>query len=90
MAYRKQCDIEILRGAKIIGMTTTGAAKYQDVLQQVGPPIVVVEEAAEVLEAHIVTSLNSYCQHLILIGQSLVVFLLIGPLLVPIYLLVGQ
>lgn len=50
-------------------MTTTGAAKYQDVLQQVEPPIVVVEEAAEVLEAHIVTSLSKGCQQLILIGS---------------------
>lgn len=28
-----------------------------------------VEEAAEVLEAHIVTSLTKHCQHLILIGM---------------------
>ena len=31
--------------------------------------LVVVEEAAEVLEAHIVTSLSASCQHLILIGD---------------------
>ena len=30
---------------------------------------VVVEEAAEVLEAHIVTSMSSSCEHLILIGR---------------------
>ena len=29
---------------------------------------VIVEEAAEVLEAHITTSLSTTCQHLILIG----------------------
>ena len=66
--YRKQEDIDVLKHAKVIGMTTTGAAKYQDVLQQVAPPIVVVEEAAEVLEAHITTALSKHCQHLILIG----------------------
>ena len=54
----------------MIGMTTTGAARMQDVLQQVGPEIVIVEEAAEVLEAHIITALSSSCQHLILIGTS--------------------
>ncbi|KAI8436674.1 hypothetical protein MSG28_010162 [Choristoneura fumiferana] len=32
-------------------------------------PLLVVEEAAEVLEAHIVTSLTKHCQHLILIGM---------------------
>jgi hypothetical protein len=31
---------------------------------------VVVEEAAEVLEAHIIASLTRHCQHLILIGKS--------------------
>lgn len=58
-----------MKTAKVIGMTTTGAARYQHVLQQVGPEIVVVEEAAEVLEAHIVTALSKKCQHLILIGM---------------------
>ena len=50
-------------------MTTTGAARLQDVLQEVGPRIIVVEEAAEVLEAHIIASLNPHCQQLILIGK---------------------
>ncbi|XP_067947241.1 NFX1-type zinc finger-containing protein 1-like [Watersipora subatra] len=58
-----------LRNARVIGMTTTGAARLQTVLQEVGPRIVVVEEAAEVLEAHIVTALSKHCQHLILIGD---------------------
>lgn len=30
---------------------------------------VIVEEAAEVLESHIVASLTEFCQHLILIGN---------------------
>ena len=67
--FRKQGDIETLRKAKVIGMTTTGAARLQDVLQEVGPRIIVVEEAAEVLEAHIIASLNPHCQQLILIGK---------------------
>ncbi len=50
-------------------MTTTGAAKFQGILQQVQPRIVIMEEAAEVLEAHLVTSLSPGCQHLILIGD---------------------
>lgn len=29
----------------------------------------IVEEAAEVLESHIITSLTEHCQHLILIGD---------------------
>ncbi|XP_038070359.1 NFX1-type zinc finger-containing protein 1-like [Patiria miniata] len=62
-------DLEILQKAKVIGMTTTGAAKCRAVLQRLCPSIVVVEEAAEVLEAHIITSLTEKCQHLILIGD---------------------
>jgi len=50
-------------------MTTTGAAKFRKVLQKVRPRLVIVEEAAEVLEAHTITSLNPECQHLILIGD---------------------
>lgn len=50
-------------------MTTTGAARYQDVLQGLKPKIVIVEEAAEVLEAHITTALSESCEQLILIGE---------------------
>ncbi|XP_022092094.1 NFX1-type zinc finger-containing protein 1-like isoform X2 [Acanthaster planci] len=67
--FRSEEDLEILREANIIGMTTTGAAKYRAVLQRLRPGIVVVEEAAEVLEAHIITTLTAACQHLILIGD---------------------
>lgn len=62
-------DVEIMRGADVIGMTTTGAAKYRNILQSIRPKIIIVEEAAEVLESHIVTTINSNCQHLILIGD---------------------
>ena len=62
-------DRYIMQRASVIGMTTTCAARYHHVLQQVGPKIVIVEEAAEVLEAHIVSTLSEGCQHLILIGD---------------------
>ena len=58
-----------LETAHVIGMTTTGAAKYQHVLHLLKPKIVIVEEAAEVLESHIVSALNAGTQHLILIGD---------------------
>ncbi|XP_068451312.1 NFX1-type zinc finger-containing protein 1 [Clinocottus analis] len=59
----------LLSKATVIGMTTTGAAKFRSVLQKVAPRLVIVEEAAEVLEAHIITTLSKACQHLILIGD---------------------
>ncbi|XP_054748296.2 NFX1-type zinc finger-containing protein 1-like isoform X1 [Lytechinus pictus] len=66
---RSQEDFEILKNASVIGMTTTGAAKFHMLLQRIQPRITVVEEAAEVLEAHIVTALTESCQHLVLIGD---------------------
>ena len=62
-------DFRVLRNACVIGMTTTCAARYRRILQRIRPKIVLVEEAAEVLEAHIITSLTKGCQHLILIGD---------------------
>ncbi|NXO96119.1 ZNFX1 protein, partial [Certhia brachydactyla] len=62
-------DLCILNNSKIVGMTTTGAAKYQRILKYIKPQIVIVEEAAEVLEAHTITTLSKDCQHLILIGD---------------------
>ncbi|XP_038652754.1 NFX1-type zinc finger-containing protein 1-like [Scyliorhinus canicula] len=66
---RNQEEMIVLRKSKVVGMTTTGAAKYRTVLQDIQPKIVIVEEAAEVLEAHIITTLSSACEHLILIGD---------------------
>lgn len=66
---QQNADRFTLETADIIGMTTTGAAKYQHVLHMVKPKIVIVEEAAEVLESHIVSALNAGTQHLILIGD---------------------
>ena len=66
---KNQKDSEIMRKADVIGMTTTGAARYWHVLQQIQPKIIIVEEAAEVLESHIVTTLSPGCEHLILIGD---------------------
>ncbi|XP_072013323.1 NFX1-type zinc finger-containing protein 1-like [Amphiura filiformis] len=66
---RTQEDLAILETTKVIGVTTTGAAKYRALLQRVKPRIIVVEEAAEVLESHIISTLSSDCQQLILIGD---------------------
>ncbi|KAH9499460.1 NFX1-type zinc finger-containing protein 1 [Bulinus truncatus] len=64
-----QEDKAILEKATIIGMTTTAAARYQGILREIGPKIVLVEEAAEVFEGHVLTSLTDQCQHVILIGD---------------------
>ena len=66
---RLQMDRHILENAYIIAMTTTGSSRYHSVLKDIGPRIVIVEEAAEVFESHIVASLSKNTEHLILIGD---------------------
>jgi hypothetical protein len=68
-AAMQRADRYALETADIVGMTTTGAAKYQHILHLVKPKIIIVEEAAEVLESHIVAGLTAGTQHLILIGD---------------------
>ena len=62
-------DLGILRNARVVGMTTTCASTNHKLLQQLRPRVVIIEEAAELFEAHIVTCLTKHCQHLILIGD---------------------
>ncbi|KAG9293587.1 hypothetical protein G9A89_005590 [Geosiphon pyriformis] len=59
----------ILQNSQVIGMTTTGAAKFQSLVCSIGPRVIICEEAGEVLEAHILTSLSKATQHMILIGD---------------------
>ncbi|CAH0585889.1 unnamed protein product [Chrysodeixis includens] len=62
-------DGEVMRTVRVVGVTTTTAARRHDLMRKLLSPIVIVEEAAEVLEAHIVASLTHRCEHLILIGD---------------------
>ncbi|KAF9094162.1 NFX1-type zinc finger-containing protein 1 [Mortierella sp. GBA35] len=62
-------DVTILRTARVIGMTTTAASKYHDLLCALKPKIMICEEASETLEAHIIAALTPTVQHLILIGD---------------------
>lgn len=39
-------------------MTTTGAAKYKNLLQRIKSDIMIVEEAAEIVEAQVSTSMT--------------------------------
>ena len=65
----KEGHVDILKAARVIGCTTTGAAMYVDLLTAVGPSVVMTEEAGELLEAHTLTSMHDTTQHLIQIGD---------------------
>jgi hypothetical protein len=59
----------LLSTKRIIGVTTTMAAKLMPIIEKIGNKIIVVEEAAEVLESHVLVCLTKRLQHLVLIGD---------------------
>ncbi|KAK6992252.1 P-loop containing nucleoside triphosphate hydrolase protein [Favolaschia claudopus] len=62
-------DLSILRSKGIIGCTTTAAAKYSNELRGASPEVLLVEEAGEILESHIITALTPATKQIILIGD---------------------
>ncbi|KAG1804061.1 P-loop containing nucleoside triphosphate hydrolase protein [Suillus subaureus] len=61
--------IATLKAKRIIACTTTGAAKFTEDLRTAAPDVVLVEEAGEILESHILTALGENTNQLILIGD---------------------
>lgn len=62
-------DAGVIKTKRIIACTTNGAAKYFSAIQTASPGVVLVEEAGEILEAHILTSLGPQTEQLIMIGD---------------------
>lgn len=74
----KQKSIETLRNRpkralieekKVIGCTTTAAAKYPELIAAANPDMVLIEEAGECLEANCLTALAPSVRQLVLIGD---------------------
>lgn len=59
----------ILQRKRIIGCTTTGAAMFRDILNAAHPDVLLVEEAGEIHESHVLTALSEDTEQLILIGD---------------------
>ena len=59
-----------LRSARVIAATTTGAAKLHDLLEQAEIDTLVLEEAGEILEAHVLCILHESTKRLIMIGGT--------------------
>jgi helicase required for RNAi-mediated heterochromatin assembly 1 len=78
-AYTRNCedlrigkwerDYLFLRQAKIIGMTVTGLSKYRALISSVKPKIILIEEAAEAIEAPISVACLDSVQHMVLVGD---------------------
>ena len=65
-SLRRTNDLKALEKAKIIGCTTVAAAKFQGMIN---PTVVIVEEAGEILESHVLANLGDSCEQLIMIGD---------------------
>ena len=59
----------ILHSKRIVGCTTTAAAKYGDEIRTFNPDVLLVEEAGEILESHVLTALGPETSQMILIGD---------------------
>ena len=59
----------ILNEKRIIACTTTGAAKHGGRIRAASPTVVLVEEAGEILESHVLTAMGPRTDQLILIGD---------------------
>lgn len=61
--------LELLKSKRIIGCTTTAAAMQQKVICAANPDVILVEEAGEILECHVLASMPPSLKQLILIGD---------------------
>ncbi len=64
-----EADAHVMREKKIIGCTTTGAAKHHRLIRAAEPDVILVEEAGEILESHVLTALAPTVKQLVLIGD---------------------
>ena len=65
-ALRQSNDLRVLKSSKIVGCTTVAAARYQGMIN---PSVVIVEEAGEILESHVLANIGKSCEQLIMIGD---------------------
>jgi hypothetical protein len=64
-----ESDSQVLLQKEVIGCTTTGAAKYARLIRAAKLDVILVEEAGEILESHILTALAPTVKQLVLIGD---------------------
>ncbi|KAJ3044880.1 NFX1-type zinc finger-containing protein 1 [Rhizophlyctis rosea] len=61
--------LAVLKNAKIIAATSNGAATNLELLKAAAPSILLIEEAGELLEPHLLSALSPSIQQLIMIGD---------------------
>ncbi|KAK1478879.1 ATPase [Colletotrichum tamarilloi] len=65
----RESKCSFMQTKRVIGCTTTAAAMYKSLIKAAKPDVVLVEEAGEILEAHVLTALHSDTKQLLLIGD---------------------
>ncbi|KAF1854909.1 hypothetical protein Lal_00003394 [Lupinus albus] len=66
---RNAKDQRVLSQAQVIGITISNAARKIDLLKSLSPKVMICEEAAEVTEPHLISTLIPGIEHLIQIGD---------------------
>ena len=67
--FHDNIDFKIMKMKKIVGMTTTGVAQLGNLISDLKPSVILVEEAAEILESQLLSCLSDNVGQLILIGD---------------------
>ncbi|KAK5009240.1 hypothetical protein LTR28_001982, partial [Elasticomyces elasticus] len=64
-----ESEVNLLQQQKVIGLTTTGFSKFRALISALSPKVVLIEEAAETLEAPVIATCMESIEHLILVGD---------------------
>jgi hypothetical protein len=68
-ALEQEEKITEIKSARILSCTTSGAASYHDLISDYQPTALIIEEAAEILEAHVLVNLTHSLKQVIMIGD---------------------
>ncbi|CAG8022577.1 unnamed protein product [Penicillium salamii] len=68
-AVHEEINRRALIQADVVGITTTALARHNETLRRIGAKVIICEEAAEVMEAHVISALMPGVEHFIQIGD---------------------
>ncbi|KAL4865893.1 hypothetical protein BDV12DRAFT_210786 [Aspergillus spectabilis] len=68
-AVHEEVNRRALIQADVVGITTTTLARHIETLRRLGTKVIICEEAAEVMEAHVTSALMPGVEHFIQIGD---------------------
>lgn len=66
---RERARLDLIRDVDVVGLTTTGCAMQQNLLRSLKPSVLVVEEAAEILESQLLACMTDSLKQVVLIGD---------------------